>query len=651
LFAVRAFAQPATSSRPAAAGPGQRQYDNNCSVCHGGDGAGGEMAPSIVFRLASRTDVELAELIRTGIPNRGMPAFNLGNPEMTDLVAFLRTLPPRRSPAPVHKKVQTTGGQTMEGLVIGESSLDLALRTDDQRIHLFRTGSGGRYRAVTSQTDWSTYNGQVGGNRYSTLTQITPANVAGLAPRWVFTMPNVPRLETTPVVVDGIMYVTSANECYALDAGDGRELWHFQRPRTKGLVGNAAGGFNRGVAQAGDRLFMATDNAHLLSLSRFTGAVLWETEMADWRQNYNVTSAPLVVGDLVISGTAGGEQGVRGFLAAFDQATGKEVWRFWTVPAPGEPGSETWKGKAIEHPSAVTWLTGTYDPQLDTLYWPTGNPGPDYNGDDRGGDNLYSDCMLALDAKTGKLKWYFQFTPHDVWDWDATETPLLVDANWQGQPRNLLIQANRNGFFYVFDRVNGKLLLAQPFVKNLNWATGIGPDGRPMLRPGLELPTATGAKICPMQDGATNWNATSYNPATGLFFVQAQEGCSIVTKRPVEWEAGRGYLGGNARTATDEPRQKVLRAIDIQTGKLAWELPQVGRGDSYGGTLSTASGLVFFCEDSGMLQAVDAAHGNPLWQFQTNQVWRASPMTYQFDGQQYVAAASGQNIIAFGLLK
>lgn len=609
------------------------------------------MAPSIVFRLASRTDVELAELIRTGIPNRGMPAFNLGNPEMTDLVAFLRTLPPRRSPAPVHKKVQTTGGQTMEGLVIGESSLDLALRTDDQRIHLFRTGSGGRYRAVTSQTDWSTYNGQVGGNRYSTLTQITPANVAGLAPRWVFTMPNVPRLETTPVVVDGIMYVTSANECYALDAGDGRELWHFQRPRTKGLVGNAAGGFNRGVAQAGDRLFMATDNAHLLSLSRFTGAVLWETEMADWRQNYNVTSAPLVVGDLVISGTAGGEQGVRGFLAAFDQATGKEVWRFWTVPAPGEPGSETWKGKAIEHPSAVTWLTGTYDPQLDTLYWPTGNPGPDYNGDDRGGDNLYSDCMLALDAKTGKLKWYFQFTPHDVWDWDATETPLLVDANWQGQPRNLLIQANRNGFFYVFDRVNGKLLLAQPFVKNLNWATGIGPDGRPMLRPGLELPTATGAKICPMQDGATNWNATSYNPATGLFFVQAQEGCSIVTKRPVEWEAGRGYLGGNARTATDEPRQKVLRAIDIQTGKLAWELPQVGRGDSYGGTLSTASGLVFFCEDSGMLQAVDAAHGNPLWQFQTNQVWRASPMTYQFDGQQYVAAASGQNIIAFGLLK
>jgi alcohol dehydrogenase (cytochrome c) len=650
LFAVPAFPQTAAPTRGAAADPGQRQYDNNCAVCHGGDGAGGELAPSILFRLGSHTDAELAELVKTGIPTRGMPAFNLGSQETNDLVAFLRTLRPRRGPAPVRKKVQTSDGKSMDGLVLGESSLDLDLRTDDQRIHLFRTDSGGRYRAVTSETDWATYNGNVSGNRYTALTQITPANVAKLAPRWIFTMPNVTRLETTPVVVDGIMYVTSGNECYALDAGNGRELWHFQRPRTKGLVGNAAGGFNRGVALARDRVFMVTDNAHLLSLNRFTGAVQWETEMADWRQNYNATGAPLVVGDLVISGTAGGEQGVRGFLAAFDQATGKEVWRFWTVPAPGEPGSETWKGKAIEHPSAVTWLTGSYDPQLDIVYWPTGNPGPDYNDDERGGDNLYSCSMLALDSKTGKLKWYYQFTPHDVWDWDATETPVLVDANWQGQPRKLLIQANRNGFFYVLDRVDGKLLLGKPFVKNVNWATGIGPDGRPKLKPDLVMPNAKGAKVCPAQDGATNWFSTSYNPATGLFYVQATEGCSIVTKRPVEWEAGRGYLGGNARTATDEPRQKVLRAIDIRTGEFAWELPQVGRADSWGGTMATASGLVFFGEDSGMLEAVDAAHGKPLWQFQTNQLWKASPMTYSFDGKQYVGVASGQNIIAFGLM-
>jgi alcohol dehydrogenase (cytochrome c) len=228
---------------------------------------------------------------------------------------------------------------------------------------------------------------------------------------------------------------------------------------------------------------------------------------------------------------------------------------------------------------------------------------------------------------------------------------VLVDANWQGQPRKLLIQANRNGFFYVLDRVSGKLLLAKPFVKKLTWATGIGPDGRPVFNPDLEMPDAKGEKVCPAQDGASNWFSTSYNPATGLYYVQAMEGCSIVAKRPVEWEAGRGYLGGSARTVPDETRQKVLRAIDIQTGKIAWELPQVGRGDSWGGTLATASGLVFFGEDSGMLEAVDAAHGKPLWQFQTNQLWKASPMTYRFDGKQYLAVASGQNIIAFGLME
>lgn len=653
LFGARIFfAQTATQPRAGVAVPGRPQYDNNCSACHGGDAAGGELAPSILFRLGNRTDAELAEIIRTGIPGRGMPAFNLGTQELNDLIAFLRTLrPPRRGDAPVRKQVNTADGKNLEGLVLGESSLDLALRTDDGQIRLLRTATGGRYRVVTSQSDWPTYNGQPGGNRYTTLTQISPANVAKLAPRWIFPMPGVARLETTPVVVDGIMYVTSANECYALDAGSGRELWHFQRPRTRGLVGNAAGGFNRGVAQAGDRLFMVTDNAHILALNRFTGAVMWETEMADWHQNYNATSAPLTVGNLVISGTAGGEQGVRGFLAAFDQASGKEVWRFWTVPAPGEPGSETWKGKAIEHPSAVTWFTGTYDPQLDTVYWPTGNPGPDYNDDERGGDNLYSCSILALDAKTGKLKWYYQFTPHDVWDWDATEPPVLVDANWQGQPRKLLIQANRNGFFYVLDRVAGKLLLAKPFVKKLTWATEIGSDGRPIPAENREPPNAKGTRVCPSQDGASNWFSTSYNPATGLYYVQALEACSIYSKQPVEWQAGRGYLGGNERRVPDEVRQKVLRAIDIQTGRIAWELPQVGRSDSWGGTLATANGLVFFCEDSGMFEAVDAASGKPLWHFQTNQLWKASPMTYVFDNKQYLAVANGQNIIAFGLME
>ena len=293
--------------------------------------------------------------------------------------------------------------------------------------------AGDKFREVTSSTDWPGYNGDPGGNRYTTLAQITKANVARLGPKWVFTLPNAARLQVTPVVVGGIMYVSVANECYALDAGTGREIWHYRRPPTAGLPSAAVGGTNRGVATAGDRVFMSTDHAHLIALNRFTGELVWDTEMADWHLNYFSTSAPLAVGNLVVAGTGGGEHGARGFLAAFDQATGKEAWRFWTVPKPGEPASDTWQGKGIEHPGAPTWFTGTYDSQLDTVYWPTGNPSAEYNGDDRLGDNLYSDCILALDAKTGKLKWHYQTTPHDLWDWDATETPVVLDTAWEGQ--------------------------------------------------------------------------------------------------------------------------------------------------------------------------------------------------------------------------
>jgi alcohol dehydrogenase (cytochrome c) len=552
-------------------------------------------------------------------------------------------------PRVVRKQVQTIDGKTLEGQVLNEGFEDLQLRTDDKKIVLLRKAAGDRYRVATSQADWPTYHGDPGGNRYSKIAQIDKSNIARLAAKWIFPIPNVTQIENTPLVVDGVMYISSANECWALDAGSGRAIWHYRRPRTSGLSGNAAAGFNRGVAWTGDRIFMLTDNAHLIALNRFNGELLWEAEMADWRQNYNGTSAPLTVGNLVISGTAGGDEGVRGFVAAYDQSSGKEVWRFWTVPLPGEPGSETWKGKDVEHRSGATWMTGAYDPQLDIVYWPVGNPGPDFDGDDRQGDNLYTDSILALDAKTGKLKWHYQFTPHDVHDWDAQEPPVLIDANWQGQPRKLLIEANRNGFFYVLDRSSGQLLLAKPFLKKLNWAEGIGKDGRPILKALPEQPNGD-TYVCPGFQGGTNWFSTSFNPATGLYYFNALERCNVFSKSHGEWQPGKSYMGGAARPAPGETFEKFLRAVNIQTGEIAWEVPQVsGQTTASAGVLSTASGLVFFGENSGTFMAVDASNGKPLWQFQTNSVWKASPMTYMFDNKQYVVIAAGQEILAFAL--
>jgi alcohol dehydrogenase (cytochrome c) len=296
----------------------------------------------------------------------------------------------------------------------------------------------------------------------------------------------------------------------------------------------------------------------------------------------------------------------------------------------------------------AAWLTGTYDPSLGLVYWPTGNPCPDYNGDERIGDNLYSSSVLALDPETGKLRWYYQFTPHNLHDWDAAETPMLIDADFRGRPRHLLVQANRNGFFYVLDRTNGQFLLAEPFVHKMTWASGIGPDGRPKVLPSSD-PSTTGTKACPSVEGATNWMSSAYSPATGLFYVMALESCNIYTKTTAWWEQGKSFYGGGIARIPDEAPQKVLRAIDIQTGKVTWEIPQVGTGESWGGVLSTAGGLVFYCDDSGGFAAVDAKTGAPLWHFNTNYSLRASPMTYALDGRQYVAVAAGPNIIAFAL--
>ena len=497
--------------------------------------------------------------------------------------------------------------------------------------------------------EWPTFNGNVSGNRYSPLTAINKSNVSKLSVKWTFSIPlwslfhpDTPYyrqnmqyfgLETVPIVADGVMYVTGPNQVFALDPRTGHQIWHYSRPRSTDLVSDPSLGTNRGVAVLGDHVFMVTDNAHLLALHRVTGRPVWEVVMPDEAQKYGGTMAPLIVKDMVIAGVSGGDWGIRGFLAAYKAATGERVWRHWTIPAEGDPGFETWKGPAVATGGGATWQTGSYDPETDTLYWATGNPWPNSDDRDRGGDNLFTDCVLALDPATGKLKWYYQFTPHDVRDWDATQPNVLVNTTYRGEARKLLLHADRNGFFYVFDRTNGKLLLGEKFVRRLTWASGIGADGRPIRIPERDV-------SCPGH--ATNWHGTAFSPATRLYYVQATEQC-IVRPSPGSWKTERPRV---------EPATRYLRALDIETGKIVWEIPQAGVADGTkrdAGVLGTAAGILFYGDASGYFVAVDERDGKTLWRVPLNATIKTSPMTFAVGGQQFIALAVGSTIVCFGL--
>jgi alcohol dehydrogenase (cytochrome c) len=493
--------------------------------------------------------------------------------------------------------------------------------------------------------NWTSYNGDYSGRRYSSLQQINTSNVARLAAAWVFHPGNSQSLEVTPIVVRGLMFITSANDVFALEARTGRELWHYHRPVSSGLLDDAAAHKNRGVGIWQNYVFVETDDAHLIKLDARSGNLLWDVAYADKNKHYGATSAPLVVKDAVIVGTSGGDSGVRGFVAAYDAATGNLKWRFWTIPGPGEFGSSSWPGDSYLHGGGTTWMPGTYDPQLNTLYWTTSNAAPDFVGDSRPGDDLYTACVLALDPDTGKLKWYFQFTPHDLFDYDATETPVLVDTEENGSIRHLLVQANRNGFFYVLDRTDGRFLRATPFVEKLNWATGVAGTGRPVLTG--RIPTREGTNICPGIDGATNWFSPSYNPATGFFYVIALESCNLFLSKPDEFVRDQTFYNTGTVLPRGERPQKILLAISVASGKQAWSYPQTGEGNSWGGTLTTAGGLVFFADDANSFEAVEATSGRALWHFNTGQTIRASPMSYAVAGVQYVAIAAGGDIFCF----
>lgn len=486
----------------AAAASAQNLFETRCSICHGGEASGGGRGPSIVGFVRYHTDTELGEVIGNGRIDKGMPAFYLTSEELRGLIAGLRAMAGsnptmgtagltgeglkrsggRKSDAgPRPGSWKLSDGRVLEGTGMNEDDFSVQVLTADGKVHLLARDAGGiREKSIEPKSDWATYNGNASGNRDSVLSQINSSNVRQLGLAWMFPVPNAPRLEATPIVVDGVMYVTSWNELYALDATTGRQLWMYRQARTTGLLSNAAKGANRGAAVAGDKVFMVTDHAHLLAFQRMTGEKVWDVEMGSVKDGYSATAAPLAVGDLIVAGLSGGEEGARGVLAAYKIDTGEQAWRFYTIPKRGEPGSETWIGSALEHGCGATWLTGSYDPELGLLYWSTGNPCPDFNGDERKGDNLHTSSVVALAAKTGELKWHFQFTPHDLHDWDATEPLLLIDRPWDGKPRRLLLHADRNGFLFALDRTNGELLSAEPFVK-VNWATGYGKDGRPIL--------------------------------------------------------------------------------------------------------------------------------------------------------------------------
>jgi alcohol dehydrogenase (cytochrome c) len=498
-------------------------------------------------------------------------------------------------------------------------------------------------------TKWLTYGGDYNGQRHSPLTQITPENVNQLTAQWTFQTGVLGSFQTTPLVLDGVLYVTGFNNnAWAIDARSGRQIWRYRRLLPEDLR-LCCGTVNRGFGVLGDRLYMTTADAHLLALDMKTGNVVFDVELADYKVGYSATVAPLVVKDKVIVGIAGAEFGIRGFIDAYDAQSGKRAWRFYTVAGPGEPGGKTWpEGDAYLRGGGSIWVTGTYDPQLNLVFFGTGNPGPDYYSPAREGDNLFTTSLVALDADTGRLGWHYQFTPHDVHDWDSTQVPVLGDLTIGGQARKVVMFANRNGFFYTLDRVTGKVLVAKPFV-NTTWAKEIGSDGRPVLLPG-HLPDEDGSKTCPDLGGGTNFMSPSFDPTARLFFVTARETCATYYGWDQKFKPGEQYESGGTQRPRDQKNFGALRAIDPVTATMKWEFKFTSV--SAAGVLTTASGLVFGGDGDGNIMAFDSRSGKNLWHYQLGFSMRSTAgTTYMLDGRQYLLVPSGSMLTAFALPK
>ena len=492
--------------------------------------------------------------------------------------------------------------------------------------------------------NWLTYSRTYQGQRYSPLTQLTPKTVQGLKVKWAYQFRGGGN-QVSPIVVDQVMYVSAPNSVVALDTHTGGKFWSWSRPVPTDYQSIGFGRTNRGVAVLDDMVYVATLDCYLVALDAKSGKERWSVKAADYKLGYSFTVAPLAIKGKIIVGTSGGEAGVRGFIDAYDAKTGQRSWRFDTIPGPGQPGHESWHNDAWKTGGGSTWVTGAYDPQLNLLYWGIGNPAPDWNGDVRPGDNLYTCSFVALDGATGQIRWHFQFTPHDVHDWDSAHVPILFDATIRGRPRKLIANANRNAFYYVLDRETGEFITGKPYVKQ-TWARGLDDKGRPIVIPGSE-PTEKGSLVWPSLNGATIWFSPSYSPATGLYYVAAREKSSIYFKRQAEFKPGTFFAGGGEQSLDPNEEWGAIRALDSTTGEQRWQFKLTT--PPWAGVMSTAGGLVFSGTNEGNVFALDASTGKPLWDFQTGSPITANPISFLVNGQQRVAIAADHVLYVFGL--